>query len=75
MSKLGRGHGSSPCPWEQIPSTSTALSDLRSVANESTSKSKDAEKFVFEPWPHALKFNSRKVSFNREVMSGSPAIG
>ena len=51
--------------------TSTALSDTRSVADESSSKRKEAEKFQFEPWPQASRFGSRKVSFRREVMSGS----
>ena len=40
-------------PWEHIPSTSTALSDTRSVAEEDTSTRKEVEKFEFEPWPHA----------------------
>ena len=52
-------------------STSTALSDTRSVADESTSKRKEAENFESEPWPHASKFSSCKVSFRREVISGS----
>ena len=33
--------------------------------------SKEGEKFKFEPWPQASKFNSWKMSFRREVVSGS----
>ena len=58
-------------PCEHIPSTSTALSDTRSVADESVPKRKEAETFEFEPWLQASKFNSWKVSFRREVVSGS----
>ena len=58
-------------PWEHIPSVSTALSDTRSVADEDFSKRKDAEKIEFELWPHASEFNSWKVSFRREGISGS----
>ena len=32
---------------------------------------KEAEKFDFEPWPHASKFGSWKLSFRREVISAS----
>ena len=42
-------------PWEHVPSTSTALSDMRSVTDDSTSKRKDAENFELEPWPQASK--------------------
>ena len=58
-------------PWEQNPSTSTALSDTRAVSDESFSKRKEAEKFECEPWPQASQFNSWKVSFRREVIPGS----
>ena len=34
-------------------------------------KRKDAAKFEFEPWPQASKFISWRVSFRRDVMSGS----
>ena len=50
----------------------TALSDTRSVDDERKYlKSKEAEKFEFEPWPQASKINSWTVSLRREVMSGS----
>ena len=44
--------------WEHIPSTSAAVSDTRSVAYESSSNRKEAEKFVFGPWPRASTFGS-----------------
>ena len=53
---------------------STAVSDTRSDSDESTSKSKEAEYSEFEPWPEASKFSSWKVSFCREVISGSPHL-
>ena len=40
-------------PKEHIPSTSTALSDTRSVTDESTSKREEAEKFESEQWAQA----------------------
>ena len=58
-------------PWEQIPSTSTALSDTRSVTDESSSKSKDAEKFEFESWPQASTLSSWNLCFRREDTTGS----
>ena len=58
-------------PWEHVPSTSIALSDTRSVADVSTSKRKESDNFEFEPWPRASKISSWKVSFRREVRSGS----
>ena len=58
-------------PWEHIPSTSVALSNTRSVTDESTSKRREAEKFEFEPWPQASQFNSWKVFFSRKVTTGS----
>ena len=59
-------------PSEQIPSTSTAQWDTRSVADESSSERKEAEKFDFELWPQASKFGSWKVTLRREVIiSGS----
>ena len=42
-------------PWEHILSTSTALSDTRSVHAESTSKRKEAEKFESAQWPQASR--------------------
>ena len=56
---------------EQFPSTATALSDTRSTVEESGPKKKEAEKFDFEPWPHASKFGFWKLSFRREVISAS----
>ena len=44
--------------WEHIPSTCIALSDTRSVADESSSKREKAEKSKFEPWPQASRFGS-----------------
>ena len=38
---------------------------LRSVADESSSERKEAEKFDFELWPQASKFGSLKVSLRR----------
>ena len=58
-------------PRVHVPSTSTGLSDTRSVTDESTSKRKDAEKFEFQSWPQASKFNSWKVCFRREVTTRS----
>ena len=58
-------------PWEQIPSTSTALSDTRSVTDGSSSKRKDAEKFEFESWPQASTFSSWNLCFRREDTTGS----
>ena len=58
-------------PWEHMPSISTALSDTRSVTHDSTSRSKTAEKFEFEPCPQASKICSWKVSFRREDTTGS----
>ena len=43
-----------------IPSTSTALSDTRPLADEGSSNRKEAEKLEFEAWPQASKFNSWK---------------
>ena len=40
-------------PKEHIPSTSAALSDTRSVIDESTSKMQEAEKFESEQWAQA----------------------
>ena len=36
-------------PWEHVPSTSTALSDTRSVADKSASKRKEKRNLNFEP--------------------------
>ena len=58
-------------PWKRIPSTSTALSGTRLVTDESTSKRKEAETFWFEPWPQASKLTPWKVSFRKEVTTGS----
>ena len=58
-------------PWEQIPSTSTALSDTRSVTDGSSSKRKDAEKFEFESWPQGSTFSSWNLCFRREDTTGS----
>ena len=60
-------------PWKHIhfSSTSTALSDTRSVTNKNTSKRKEAKKFEFEPWPQGSKFSSWNVPFRREVTTRS----
>ena len=49
----------------------TALSDTRSVTDESTPKRTEAKKFEIEPWPQGSKFSSWKVSFRTEVTTGS----
>ena len=40
-------------PMEHVPATPTALSDTRSVADASTSKRREAEKFEVGQWPQA----------------------
>ena len=42
-------------PWVHNPSTSTALSDTRSVTNENTSKWKEAENSESEQWSQASR--------------------
>ena len=42
-------------PWEHILSSSTALSDTRSVHADSSSKRKEAEKFESAQWPQASR--------------------
>ena len=49
--------------WEHTPSISMVLSETRSIADASSSNSKEAEKFELEPWPQASRFDSWKSSF------------
>ena len=58
-------------PWRRNASTCTALSDTRSVTDESTPKRREAEKFECEPRPQASKFKSWNLFFRREVIPGS----
>ena len=53
---------------EHIPSTSTVPSDTRSVADESSSKRKEAEKFEFEPWPQASNFGSTEKCYQDQLI-------
>ena len=47
-------------PWEHIPSTSTALSDTRSVADEASSNRKEADETIeFEPLATSVKCETR----------------
>ena len=69
-------HPSVPTPTERVDSplqTSRPAegNPWRSVTDESISNRNVAVKFEFEPWPQASKFNSWKVSFRREEISGS----
>ena len=54
-------------PWRRNASTCTALSDTRSVTDEST----EAEKFECEPRQQASKLKSWNLFFRREVIPGS----
>ena len=49
--------------WRQFPSNSVALSDTRSVTDESVQKRKETQTFGFGPWPQASQRNSWKMFF------------
>ena len=50
---------------ERFPTNSGALSDTRCVSDEGLTEEKKG------PWPHATRLKSWRVSFRREVTSGS----
>ena len=56
---------------EHIPSTSTALSDMRSVTDETSKNEKKQIISNLNFWAQASKFSYWKVSFHREVTTGS----
>ena len=63
--------------WEHIPLTSIVLSDTRSVADEVSSNRKEAERFEFEPLPHAskIRFMESLVPRRSSIRINSSSIG
>ena len=56
--------------FKRVPPVAT-FSNTRTTSERSTPDRKAAERFEVEPWPQAARLGSWKISFLREVMSGS----